>query len=197
VRKVVFHIQMTLDNRISKADGTFWEPFPWGEEEIAWLTQQFREADTWAMGRKVYETIVPYWDAIAAGEIPDGASTISSADREFAAVQKSMTKVVFSSTLEPGPDRVVIAGEVGAELAAMKRQDGKDILLTSGPATLAPLAKMPGLIDEYLLAVSPAVAGAGPQVFEDVSTDLSLDLAAAKVFNGGAVVLRYRVQSSR
>lgn len=86
----------------------------------------------------------------------------------------------------------MIAGDVGAKLAEMKRREGNDILLTSGPATLAPLASTPGLIDEYLLSVSPAVVGAGPQLFEDVSNDLSLDLAVAKVFSGGAVLLRYR-----
>jgi dihydrofolate reductase len=197
VRKIVFHIQMTLNNCISKADGTFWEPFPWGEEETAFLTREFREADTWALGRRAYETIVPWWDAVAAGERPEGAAAISAADREFAAVQKSLTKVVFSTGLEARADRVVIQGDVGAELEAMKGQDGKDILLTCGPATLAPMAGTPGLIDEYLLSVSPAVVGAGPQVFEGISTDLSLELAAAKVFSGGAVLLRYRALPTR
>jgi dihydrofolate reductase len=192
MRKIVFHIQMTLNNRIAKADGNLWEPFPWGDEETAFLTQQFREADTWALGRKVYEAIVPYWDAVAAGEVPDGATDISTADREFAAVQKSMTKVVLSATLEPSSDRVVIAGDVGAKLEEMKRQEGKAILLTCGPTTLAPLVGTPGLIDEYLLSVSPAVVGAGPQLFEGVADDLALELTAAKVFRGGAVVLRYR-----
>jgi dihydrofolate reductase len=197
VRKIVFHIQMTLNNCIAKADGTFWERFPWGDEETAFLTQQFREADTWALGRKAYETIVPWWNAVAAGESPEGASAVSAADREFAAVQKSMTKVVFSASLDPRPDRVVIEGDVGAELGAMKRRHGKDILLTCGPATLAPIASTPGLIDEYLLSMSPAVVGAGPRVFEGVSTDLSLDLVAANVFSGGAVVIRYRAVPTR
>ena len=55
----------------------------------------------------------------------------------------------------------------------------------------------PGLIDELLLPVSPAVPAAGPQVFEGVSTDLALELAAAKAFRAGAVVLRYRVVPTR
>jgi dihydrofolate reductase len=197
VRKIVYHIQMTLNNRIANADGDFWEPFPWGEEETAFLNDQFRQADTWALGRKAYETIVPWWDEVAGGEVPEGASAISAADREFAALQKSMTKVVLSNTLEPGEDRVVIRGDVAAELDSIKRRDGKDILLTCGPATLAPIASRPGLIDEYLLAMSPAVLGSGPQVFEAVSTDLALELAAAMVFSGGAVLLRYRVVPAR
>ena len=193
MRKLVFHMQTTLDNRIANADGEFWEPFPWGEEETAYLNEQFRQADTWALGRKAYETIVPYWDTIAAGEVPDGAASITAADREFAALQMSMTKVVLSSTLQPSEDRIVIAGNVAEELAALKRHSGQDIFLSCGPATLAPIANTPGLVDEYLLAVSPAVLAAGPQVFEGVSRDLGLELADSKVFDGGAVVLRYRV----
>jgi hypothetical protein len=49
VRKIVYHIQMTLNNRIANADGDFWEPFPWGEEETAFLNDQFRQADTWVL----------------------------------------------------------------------------------------------------------------------------------------------------
>jgi dihydrofolate reductase len=189
----VFHIQMTLNNRIAKADGTFWEPFPWGDEETAFLTRQFREADTWVLGRRAYETIVPWWDKVAAGEVPEDASAISAAEREFAGVLKTMTKVVLSTTLEPRPDRVVIGGDVGSELEAMKRQGRKDILLSCGPATHAQVAGIPGLIDEYLLSVSPAVVGAGPRLFDGVGDDIGLELAAAKVFSGGAVLLRYRV----
>jgi dihydrofolate reductase len=197
MRKIVFHIQMTLNNRIANAEGGFWEPFPWGEEETSWLSEQFRQTDTWALGRKAYETIVPWWDRVAAGEVPEDAPAISAADREFAALQKSMTKVVISNTLEPGEGRVVIKSDVAAELGSLKRQDGKDILLSCGPATLAPLASTPGLIDEYLLPVSPAVVAAGPQLFEGLSTDLALELADAKVFSAGAVVLRYRVLPTR
>jgi dihydrofolate reductase len=196
MRKIVFHIQMTLNNRIANVEGGFWEPFPWGEEETSWLNEQFRQADTWALGRKAYETIVPWWDTVAAGETPEDTSAISAADREFAALQKSMTKVVISDTLESGADRVVIRGDVAAELEAMKRQDGKDIILSCGPATLAPLASTPALIDEYLLPVSPAVVAAGPQLFEGLSTNLALELAEVKAFSAGAVVLRYRVLPS-
>ena len=107
-----------------------------------------------------------------------------------------MTKVVISDTLESGADRVVIRGDVAAELEAMKRQDGKDIILSCGPATLAPLASTPALIDEYLLPVSPAVVAAGPQLFEGLSTNLALELAEVKAFSAGAVVLWYRVLPS-
>ena len=191
MRTLVFHMQTTLNNRIANADGVFWEPFPWGEEEMAWLNRRVRAADTWALGRRTYEAIVPWWDQVAAGEVPDDAPELTGADREFATLLKGMTKVVFSRTLAPTGDRVVVQGDIAAELAALKRRDGKDILLSCGPATLAPLAAVPGLIDEYLLVVHPAVLTAGPQLFGQLPTDLALRLLEAKAFDGGAVVLRY------
>lgn len=193
MRKLVVHMQTTLNNRIADAEGRFWEPFPWGEEEMAFINQAFRAADTWALGRRTYETIVPFWDQVAAGEVPDGAPELTAADHEFAALLRDMTKVVFSRTLAPGPDRVVVAGDLAAELAALKRRDGRDIVLSCGPATLAPLAATPGLIDEYLLVVHPAVLASGPGLFERVPVDLALRLVEAKVFDGGAVVLRHAV----
>ena len=196
MRKVVVHMQTTLDNRIANADGTFWEPFPWGEEEMAWINGRFRAADTWVLGRRTYEAIVPWWDQVAAGQVPDDAAELSAADREFAALLQDMTKVVLSRTLEATGDRVVLQGDIAAELAALKRRDGKDILLSCGPATLAPLAAAPGLIDEYLLVVHPAVITTGPRLFELLPADLALRLLEAKVFEGGAVALRYAAARS-
>lgn len=193
MRKLVFHLQTSLNTCTAKADGTFWEPFPWGEEETVRLNEDFRRADTWALSRKFYEAIVPWWDEVAAGGTPNGMGTVTAADREFGKLQNQLTKVVFSTTLEPGSDREVIAGDIAAELAALKQRPGKDILLSCGPSTLAPLAMTPGLIDEYLLAVSPAVVGTGPRVFEGVTDDLALDLVDSTVFNRGALLLRYRV----
>jgi hypothetical protein len=36
MRKLVVHMQTTLDGRISRPDGLFWEPFPWGATEMAY-----------------------------------------------------------------------------------------------------------------------------------------------------------------
>jgi dihydrofolate reductase len=190
-------MQATFDNRIASADGGFWEPFVWGEEEMAYLNQFVGGADTWALSRKLYEAIVPWWDTVARGEVPDDAPTITAADREFAAMVTNMTKVVFSRTLPPAGDRVIISGDIAGELSALKRQTGKTILLSCGPATLAPLAGTPGLIDEYLIAMHPAVLGAGPRLFDGLSTDLALRLAEAKVFGAGCILMHYQVAPPR
>jgi len=188
-------MQSTLNGRIADADGGFWEPFAWGQEEMAYLNQFFRTVDTWALSRKLYEAIVPWWDTVSRGEIPDGAPAITATDREFAAMLSGMSKVVFSRTLAPAEDRVVISGDIAGQLAALKRRTGRTIVLSCGPATLAPLASTPGLIDEYLIAVHPAAISAGPQLFDGLPADLALRLLEAKVFGGGCLVLRYEVTS--
>lgn len=191
MRKIVLHMQTTLDSRIANAQGAFWEPFPWGDEEMAYINEHFRAADTWAMGRRLYEAVVPWWDTVARGEVPGDIAGISEADREFAQILADMTKVVFSRTLAPADNRVVIHGDLAAELGALKQRDGRTIMLSCGPAALTPLAATPGLIDEYLIAVHPAVLSDGPRLFGDATTDLGFRLLDGKIFQGGCVVLRY------
>ncbi len=193
MRRLVFHLQTSLNTCTARADGSFWDPFPWGEEETARLNEEFRRADTWALSRRFYDAIVPWWDQVAAGETPPGMGTVNPADREFGRLQHGLTKVVFSNTLEPGSDRVVVGGDIATHLAALKQQPGRDILLSCGPKTLAPLAMTPGLVDEYLLAVSPAVVADGPRLFEGVVEDIALQLIDSHAFPAGALLLRYRV----
>ena len=57
----------------------------------------------------------------------------------------------------------MINGDVVAELQHLKAQEGEaDILLATGPQTLGPLISTPGLVDEYVVAVHPAVLASGP-----------------------------------
>jgi dihydrofolate reductase len=187
VRKVVVHMQTTLNNRIGKADGTFWEPFPWGEQEQAFLNDSFRQADTWMFGRRVYEAVVPWWDTVAAGEIAADVPAVSDVDREFAQILKGLRKVVISSTLEPDEGREVTSDPV-AILRQLKEREGRDIIFSGGPQTLATVSD---LVDEYLVVVHPAVVADGPGLFD--GQELALTLSEAKVFDCGCVLLRYAV----
>jgi hypothetical protein len=80
---------------------------------------------------------------------------------------------------------------VAAALRELKATEGRDILLSAGPSVLAPLAAEPGLIDEYLVVVHPAVVGEGPRLFGEGGMGLGLRLVRTWTFPGGAVVLRY------
>ena len=193
MRRIVVHLQTTVDNRIANTSGGFWEPFPWGEPESAYLNTFFRQADTWAMSRVMYDAIVPWWETVARGEVPADSSGLGPADREFATILAGVDKVVFSRTMESAGDRIVIAGDLAAQLAGLKAQAGKNIVLACGPVTLGPLLAAPGLVDELLLAVHPVVLGNGPRMFDHTTAELTLRLIEAKTFDGGVVVLRHEV----
>jgi dihydrofolate reductase len=194
MRKVIVVMQITLDGRISNADGLFWQPFAWGEEETAYVNEVYAPADTWFMSRKLYERVVPYWEQVAAGTSPDSDVQESPASLEFARILGGMRKVVLSRTLsdDPGTLREVRSGNAVEHLQELKEQDGADIVASFGPRTLGPLADVPGLIDEYLLVIHPAVLASGPRLFDHLTRDLGFALASARVFDGGAAIMRYR-----
>ncbi len=199
MRKLVVHMQVTLDGRISNGAGSFWEPLRFGDPETSYVNNAFRSADTWAMSRKLYQFVVPYWEQVAAGNAPPGGGPITPPRHEFAQLLVGLTKIVFSTTLidDPASRRVVVAGDIGPQLSAMKEQDGHDIVLSAGPRTLGPLADQPGLVDEYLLVTHPAVLATGPRMFDQLTRDLALELVEAEVFDAGAVIARYAVQDPR
>ncbi|WP_112237771.1 dihydrofolate reductase family protein [Kribbella monticola] len=194
MRKLTVLMQTTLDGRISTSDGRFWQPFAWGEEETAYLNQTFARADTWVGSRKLYEVVVPYWEQVAAGTSPDSDVQNSPASLEFAQLLGAMQKVVLSHTLgaDPSTRREIRSGDAVEHLQKLKERDGADIIASFGPRTLGPLADSPGLIDEYLLVIHPAVLASGPRLFDHLTRDLALTLASARIFDGGAAVMRYR-----
>ena len=75
------------------------------------------------------------------------------------------------------------------------RRNIQDVMIEKNEGielNLAPnLERFPGLIDEYLIVVHPAVLSDGPRLFGDVTTDLGFRLIDGKIFQGGCVMLRY------
>lgn len=192
MRKLIFNAQTTLNNRIADEHGAFWEPFPWGDTEQRFTNEIYRGCDTWVMSRKAFEVIVPWWTMVAAGQIPDDVPAVSDVDRDFARIFAATEKIAISNTMPATGEQRVISGDVAAGLRALKHEPGADIILSVGPETLAPLLRAPGLIDELLLVIHPAVIPAGPRLFDDAA--LTLRLLAATPFEGGAIVVRYAVE---
>lgn len=113
-------------------------------------------------GRRSYELMVSYWPA--AEEKPRSA-----ADLAFARKMNALPKVVLSRTLKSATwnNTRVIGEDVGAAIAALKREPGKPIVAWAGAQLVATLAKL-DLVDEYRLLVHPVVLGAGLRLWDDV-----------------------------
>ena len=194
MRKIVVQMQTTLNGRIANPEGTFWQPFPWGDPEQAHINEIWRAADTVVLSRVMYEAIVPWWEVVAAGQVPADVPAVSATFADYAQILSGLRKVVISRTWTSTEERPVIGGDVVAALQQLKNEPGDaDIVLAAGPETLGPLMSTPGLVDEYVVAVHPAVLAAGPQLFDHLTTDLALSLVEATPFNGGVVILRHQV----
>src|SRR5580700_9710654 len=178
MRKLVFAINMTLDGC---CDHTKFYP---NEDTFAYFTQLTRDADTFLYGRKTYQLMVPYW--------PDAAKEDPS--DEFAQAFDAVDKiVVFSQSLDSpeGEKTRVVRMGLQDEVLKLKQEPGKNIF--TGGITLASQLAALGLIDEYHFVVVPIIVGEGRRLFEGINLQekLQLKLAGSKVFESGAVVLKY------
>jgi dihydrofolate reductase len=97
-------------------------------------------------------------------------------------------KVVFSKTLEQAawPESTIASGELDAEIAGLKAEEG-GYLLAHGGAQFARALVREGLVDEYRFVVHPAALGRGMAIFSELPARLALDLIEAQRFSTGAV----------
>jgi dihydrofolate reductase len=189
-RRLTLHMTTTVDGFIAKPDGTLWESFPWPEGMQAFTNDFFRRVDTAVYGRLTYETIVPWWHDIAVGKSPPDVA-ISEREVELANILEDIHKVVFSRTMSgEAQDVVVLDGDVAGHVTELKEQPGGAIVLHAGGGLVAELAQA-GLIDEYMLFVSPAAIGVGKPLFGGLQNELSLRLLETREFNSAFTLLRY------
>jgi dihydrofolate reductase len=192
MRRVIYLAQLTLDGRIAKADETFWEPMPIGDPEQAWTNDLFRAADTWALGRRMFDVIVPWWDQVAAGELPEDAGDLEPAFLEFAQLLRPMTKAVFSRSLTSDRPDVRPLPDAVEGLRALRDGEGPAILLSCGPQLFGELVQA-GLVDELALTLHPAVITNGKRLFDGLRADLALRTLEVRPFAAGATGIRYAI----
>lgn len=149
-----------------------------------------RSGDAVIYGRVTYELML-YWKSVI--DRPTGDKSTD----EFAAAIDEITKIVYSRTLKNVDWRnTELKREIiPEEMIALKRQSGRDIFVGS-PGLIVALAKL-NLIDEYQIAVHPAVVGHGLPLFKGISERIDLKLQKTKVFGGGAVIMYYETTGGR
>jgi dihydrofolate reductase len=97
------------------------------------------------MGRVTYEEMAGFWPT---------------SDDAYAAPMNDIPKVVFSSTLERAEwaETRIARGDLAEEIAALKREPGKEMLAWGGAAFAQSLSRL-GLVDEYRLVLQPVALG--------------------------------------
>jgi dihydrofolate reductase len=187
VRKVILQEFVTLDGLAAgpndsvdfipastRGDRSF------GDDQFAFLDT----IDTILLGRVTYRMLAGFWPNVTEGE-----------EKPFANKLNAKKKVVFSRTLDRAPwgtwdEARVVKTSAADEVAKLKRQSGKDILVW-GSISLAQSLVSQGLIDEWRLVVCPIVLASGRALFRDKGAAIDLRLLDAKVQDLGAVSLKY------
>jgi dihydrofolate reductase len=145
-------------------------------------------SDTILMGRKMTDGFVNYWENIVNNQ-PE------SPEFTFAKKMVDTPKVVFSETLDKSTwtNTVLAKGNLIDEIANLKNQNGKDILVYGGADFVASLIKE-NLIDEYFLIVQPVILGKGMAIFDKTENRLNLKLVESEKFESGVVLLHYALR---
>ena len=178
MRKLIAAMNMTLDGF---CDHTAMS----ADDEIhQHYSELLRSADILLYGRKTYQ-LMEYWRSVL--ENPTG----NKATDEFAETIDNTKKIVYSRTLESvdWKDTELRRAIDKEEIADLKRQDGKDMLVGS-PSMIVQLANL-GLIDEFQLGIHPTVVGSGLPLFKDITERIDLKLFKTKTFGCGAVFHYY------
>jgi dihydrofolate reductase len=188
VRRVVYVASISVDGYLEAEDGdNAWVvPDPELHRHFNDLEGSF---DSHLYGRRMYELMAEYWPS--ADDLPDAPDYLV----EYARIWRAMPKVVFSKSL----DRVewnsrLFAGDALDEVARLKREPGKS--MSVGGTVLATSLARGGLIDEFRFYVMPTVVGSGTPIFRALGRHIDLTTVATQQFSSGAVLLRYRSQSS-
>lgn len=164
MRKLIVCIILSLDGFYSGPnDDVMVMPFDHGFDD--YNAERFRTAETLLLGRKSYELFRSYWPAIA-----DDAKQ-PPIEREVSRLFAATEKLVVSSTLKPeevegwGSTRIVRYDNVHAEIAALKQNPGKDILVFGSHMLWNDLLSR-GLVDELHFMIGAGVLVEGVRAFE-------------------------------
>src|SRR5215218_9956015 len=167
-----------------------WEAYPTDERFDAYNAERLHAADTLLLGRTTYDGFRGFWPSVA--DDPD-ATTLQ---REISRLDNAIDKVVISDSLtseETDPwhnTRIISRADAHEQIAELKRQTGKDILVF-GSHTLWNDLLARNLVDELHLMIGPVVTGGGTPAFEAQPPD-SLRLLDTRTWDGSAnVLVRY------
>jgi dihydrofolate reductase len=174
MRKVIQSTLMSLDGVIDNVGS-------WGQKffDPAWwknLTHTLEACDALLMGRNTYEML---------------ADRARNLDNPYARLLTSTKKYVFSSTLKSADwkNSVLLRGDVAAEVAKIKREDGKDIM-SYGHGPLGQALLEHNLLDEIRFSIHPVLVGRGQVALRD-NLRAELKLIETKTPATGDVVVSY------
>lgn len=180
MRKIIMSLAISFDGYIEGPNGEIdWLSFT--EETAEFLNNFLDGIDTVLYGRVSYEA----WGAYQPGE--DAADF----EKNFYRKLNGMKKYVFSqqkSSFDGNP--VVVQSGIKEVMEDLKKQPGKDIWLYGGSSLITTFMNL-DLVDEFQVAVSPIILGAGKPLFQGIDHRVKLKLLDVKPGKSGEVLFIY------
>jgi dihydrofolate reductase len=193
MRKVIVNEFLSLDG-IAQAPGGADEDTSGGFEHGGWHMQYtedetfqkwvmsgITEAGGFLLGRRTYEIFAAYWP-----NAPEEEQVIA---EPLNTKPKYVASKTLSDTLE-WPNSTVLEGEVREAVAALKKEDGGDLLVIGSTVLVQTLIE-DGLVDEFRLMIDPIMLGGGKRIFPDDGALRQLRLADHEVTSRGAILATY------
>lgn len=182
MKKLKLQMQISLDGFVTADYGG--TNFNWDNELRSFSIGNLKKADTILLGRNTAEDLITYW-AGTAGNPND-------ADYELGKLITDTPKIVFSNSLKDSKwnNAVILSGDMVEEIKALKKKEGKDIIVYGGYSFVSSLIQN-GLVDEFYLLVNPVALGSGQPIFQSLKANLQLTFKEGKPFSCGTVLLYY------
>jgi dihydrofolate reductase len=192
MRKVIVHTWMTLDG-VAQAPGApeedtsggfahgGWHLRYFDDSSRTWVVQQYAAAGGFLFGSRTFESLAGYWPNAPEEEQP------------IAQPLNTRPKYVASKTLtEPlrWQNSTLLHGDIAEAVAALKQQDGGDLLVIGSTQLVQTLIKH-DLVDQLQLMIDPVMVGGGKRIFPDDGALRSLQLVDSQITTSGAILATY------
>jgi dihydrofolate reductase len=182
-RKLILSMQITLDGYVSapngKGDWLIISDDGWQD-----LNKDLDSADTYLLGRKMYPGYSQHWQSTLRN--PDSDPN----ELKFAKRADKTQHIVFTKgDFKPDWKNTRVAHDLPAEVALLKKEDGKNIIAWGGADFAASLIKL-DLVDEYRFALNPTILSGGKPLFHNMNRK-KLKLIDSKPLKSGLTILRF------
>jgi dihydrofolate reductase len=138
------------------------------------------DAGDMLLGRRTWQDFAQVW-----GRATDG--------NPYSAHMNSTTKYVVSQTLDDADDwqgSVLLRGDAVESVQALRAEPGSDLSII-GSASLVRTLHAAGLIDRYVLLITPITVGCGARLFEGPAPLTEFELVSCVPSTTGVIIARY------
>lgn len=186
MRKVISLMNLSLDGFVAGPDGSMDFVVMDGEIFKDINSSIIGSVDTAIFGPITYSMMAGYWPTVP------GNKDSSPEDVKHANWMEKADKIVFSTKLDKAEwnNTRLVKGDIAGEIAQLKKQPGKDMMIFGSPRLTHAFMKL-GLVDDYMLNVSPVILGSGIPFFAEIKERARLKLASSKTYSPGVIALHY------